>query len=154
MACVCLKGVTDTNPNLDSIQWHFPFHNYLGPGTHVHANILNGVKPIDKIDFLAMLHDIQYMQNINPTRADEIALNNAPFEFLDGIAMHIGLNLREKLNLKFNDTTNHALGDKLMYLVQNNSTYSKLFEQYGISTHNYPIFTFNQAPEYTLGQTT
>lgn len=36
----------------------FPFHKYLGPG-----NTLDGDKPVDYDDWIAFLHDIEYLNN-------------------------------------------------------------------------------------------
>jgi len=38
----------------------FAGYNYLGPGTHVIANLINGVRPTSYLDAIALVHDISY----------------------------------------------------------------------------------------------
>ena len=90
----------------DSIQYHFPGQNYTGPGTHVYTNIMNYKLPVNKTDFVTMLHDIQYMQYAgidNVDDIDDLAIAHADYD-LPGIATKIGLTLRKLLKWKFNNS--------------------------------------------------
>lgn len=100
---------------------------------------MSGVQPVNKNDFVAMLHDIQYYQNLSPTMADNIAIVNADDSF-SGYILKNGLKLRSMLNLPFNSTgvTSNRLGDILMNYVQTNKQYSHLFGKYGVSVSQYP----------------
>lgn len=39
---------------------HLPGHNWLGPGTDVHGNLIRNVQPTDLDDQIAMKHDLAY----------------------------------------------------------------------------------------------
>jgi len=51
----------DSSP-IDS-GFHYPGSNYCGPGTNVYKKVMNGVRPSDYHDRLALLHDIEYLVN-------------------------------------------------------------------------------------------
>lgn len=53
-----------------SIQYHMPFHNYMGPGTHIVTNLQEGIQPTTTMDRAAMIHDIEYVKPNNQWRAD------------------------------------------------------------------------------------
>lgn len=44
-------------PPYDTREKHFPGMNYCGPGTNVTRRVKNNVKPVDKLDQAAFLHD-------------------------------------------------------------------------------------------------
>jgi hypothetical protein len=56
----------ETIPN----KYHWPEHNYAGPGTDIAGQINNNVLPIDKDDYISFLHDVDYA---NSTNYDDIA---------------------------------------------------------------------------------
>lgn len=43
-----------------------PGFSYMGPGTRTVANIINGIKPINNTDELAMYHDLAYAKDPTP----------------------------------------------------------------------------------------
>jgi hypothetical protein len=45
-------------PPYDSREKHYPGMNYCGPGTNVWKRMRNGVKPVDALDQLCYLHDL------------------------------------------------------------------------------------------------
>lgn len=64
--------------NEKSKEWHLPFHNFIGPGTHILTRLKNGVKPINKADAAALIHDVEYLNPyIDERDADITALDNA-----------------------------------------------------------------------------
>lgn len=46
----------------EQTEWHFPGHNYLGPGTKVATRIIRGDQPVNIYDKLARQHDIDYLR--------------------------------------------------------------------------------------------
>ncbi len=57
-----------------------PGFSYMGPGTRTVANILNGIKPINNTDELAMYHDLAYAKDPSPTgqlAADALTIKKA-----------------------------------------------------------------------------
>lgn len=45
-------------PPYDRRERHYPFMNYCGPGTNVWKRLRNKVKPMDALDRLCYLHDL------------------------------------------------------------------------------------------------
>lgn len=45
----------------DSKEYHLPFHNYAGPGTHILEKLRNHVAPTTDFDKASMIHDIEYL---------------------------------------------------------------------------------------------
>ena len=41
---------------------HLPGHNYTGPGTKTYERLARGDKPFNRVDALALQHDIQYIE--------------------------------------------------------------------------------------------
>ncbi len=86
------------------MEYHYPGHNFTGPGTRVVTRIYNGVVPTDTNDAATMIHDIEYLiYNDNPkmiSKADDTAISNANYLY-DGLPIKIGLSLRKYFNLKF-----------------------------------------------------
>lgn len=83
---------------------HIPGMNYCGPGTPIILNILNDVKPVNKVDAVCRQHDIDYVQANNQeevVEADKRMLNSlnkispsnmAKFStILQGIAGYTGI---------------------------------------------------------------
>jgi hypothetical protein len=99
--------------------------------------------PTSHTDFLALLHDIQYLQTkrVSPYKADTTALDNTDNSF-QSFLMQIGLRTRRAFNLPFYQTDNliqsNKMGDKAMQFVQTDEQYKKLFRIYGVDPHNYP----------------
>ncbi len=57
-------------------EYHIPFHNYAGPGTHVLTRIERGDQPINDIDAAALVHDLEYIRDNSRIHADaHMALN-------------------------------------------------------------------------------
>ena len=46
-------------PPYDSGERHFPGYNFCGPGTHVARRLREGVEPINELDRLCLMHDLQ-----------------------------------------------------------------------------------------------
>jgi len=44
----------------ESYEYHLPFTNYVGPGTHIIDKINNRVLPRNRLDAAALIHDIEY----------------------------------------------------------------------------------------------
>lgn len=77
--------------------YHYPGSNYIGPGTHIIDNIYNNVQPTSLTDRVAMYHDIDYLGNDEPIRADMRAILSAD-NSLEGIVMKAGLGVRSVLD--------------------------------------------------------
>jgi hypothetical protein len=55
----------------NGIEFHLPFHNYAGPGTHIETRIDKSMMPTDILDRAALIHDIEYEDpNITQFQAD------------------------------------------------------------------------------------
>jgi hypothetical protein len=92
--------------------------------------------PKNKTDFVTLLHDIQYMQKIDPVQADNIAIANADYS-LPGIVTKTGLTIRKYLGLKFNDDKHYEIGDLAMNFIMKSPQYSKLFTKYNVDPQDY-----------------
>jgi hypothetical protein len=110
------------------VPYHFPGYNYNGPGTHIINNVSNHIPPINKTDFAAMLHDIQYLQIAGLPQykrdADQLAINNSENN-LGGIAMGLGLTIGHLLGMDFTKTnkdpqTQRDIGNALLAEVKQN----------------------------------
>lgn len=82
-------------------EYHYPGHQYTGPGTNVVYKIYNGIYPVNYQDAVTLLHDIDYMSYINADLADDKAISLSDYS-LAGIATSVGLTLRKMLGLRFN----------------------------------------------------
>jgi len=114
----------------------------MGPGTHIIERINNRIKPTNRTDFVAMLHDVDYLMGSGDyswTReADDRALSNADWS-LGSILMKAGLTTRKVLDLPFNPSTkNQKVANRLMSRIKQSSTYAPLFGEYGIEPDLYP----------------
>jgi hypothetical protein len=59
------KGILNTMINKLPVELHVPGYNYLGPGTNLNLRLEKGVKPANKLDELALKHDIAYSKSNN-----------------------------------------------------------------------------------------
>lgn len=41
-------------------EWHFPGHNFTGPGTRLEERLERGDEPVNRVDELSLHHDIRY----------------------------------------------------------------------------------------------
>jgi len=116
---------------------HYPGTNYLGPGTHVISNILNNKQPTSYTDYVAMLHDIDYLSNGGQDHADAVAMSRAD-NSLQGFAMKFGLGARV-----FASTLKEALGLKPLKFNGRTDTYdidtSKLQQTLKERAQNFPV---------------
>jgi len=85
------------------MQFHYPGYEFMGPGTHIINKIQNFVQPVNRNDFLSMLHDIQYLQTAgdDPSWADKLAIVQSD-NSLSGLALKSGLLTRYSFGLNFN----------------------------------------------------
>lgn len=114
----------------NTIEKHWPLHNYMGPGTHVVTRVLRGDIPINPADATAMLHDVDYLIINNRPQlqslADDYALQRlSNLNYLDDVftinpikrianiygtisrvAMYSGFKIRDTLSLDFVRTDN------------------------------------------------
>lgn len=51
-------------------EYHLPFHNYAGPGTHVIERVTGKIKPTTMIDAISLVHDMEYIRDDSTTDAD------------------------------------------------------------------------------------
>lgn len=120
-----------------SIEIHAPYMNFMGPGTHIVDRVNRRVMPRNKTDFVALLHDIDYLRtagsSFGTAMSDLKAIWNADKDIY-GAAMTAGLLARLYGNLKFNPPTrNKQLGQQLMDIVKNSPEYEPLFTKYKVS---------------------
>lgn len=126
----------------NSYEWHFPGQEFTGPGTHIISKILKHVLPVNKTDFLTMLHDIQYLQyaGIDDVNfADDLAIKQVDYD-LPGLATKLGLTIRKLLNLPFNTTKfpipdTRIMGSLLMNIAK--KQYADLFQKYNVDINLY-----------------
>jgi hypothetical protein len=130
----------------------------MGPGTHIYRRVKDGVLPINRTDFAAMMHDIDYLSIIGKpelqTEMDIKALERAgfigyglvrlpKFSFGENL-MVLGFNYRHWLNLNF--ATNNtkltptdvvALAIDLKNTVRKNREMVELATRYGIDLNDW-----------------
>jgi len=53
--------VIDQKRDSDTTEYHLPFHNFAGPGTHIIEKLEKGVKPTTDLDLAALIHDVEYL---------------------------------------------------------------------------------------------
>lgn len=86
-------------------EWHFPGHNFTGPGTRLEERLERGDEPVNRVDELSLHHDIRY-QGIE--KNDDGFFNlvtdyetiNADVRFIGGaieIALGPGSSIEERL---------------------------------------------------------
>jgi hypothetical protein len=116
----------------------------MGPGTHIISRVYSDTQPVNKNDFLALLHDIQYLQcaGVNPTYPDKLAIVQSDYS-LSGFAMKLGLLSRYAFGLQMNDNLEgltHAqtrsIGDTLMKIIKERNI--NLFRLYNVDPDLYP----------------
>lgn len=70
------SGILNSMINKLPFELHMPGYHYLGPGTKLQKRLERGDKPVNKLDDLAMQHDIAYSKskNLNDRHAADYAL--------------------------------------------------------------------------------
>lgn len=92
-------------------EWHFPGHNFTGPGTRLEERLERGDEPVNRVDELSLHHDIRY-QTIRRNSKDDGFLNfvsdyetiNADVNFIGGaieIALSPGSTMEERFQAAF-----------------------------------------------------
>jgi len=92
-------------------EWHFPGHNFTGPGTRLNERLERGDEPVNRVDELSLHHDIRY-QTIRRNSEDDGFLNfvsdyetiNADVNFIGGaieIALSPGSTMEERFQAAF-----------------------------------------------------
>jgi len=100
------------NSGETSIERHYPGMNYMGPGTHIIANIANDVKPTSYVDALALKHDLDYLFDKEPIQSDLKAIAGASIApGLQSMAMIAGLALRSGV-----DAIGHLVDDGWLHI--------------------------------------
>lgn len=100
-----------------------PFHNYMGPGTHIVDKLLHHAKPINRTDEIAREHDFRY--TIKPGYVDKVMSDlyaikrgvtektEGPLDSLSRIGLVGGLALKTSLAFSPASLLYHAVfGDK------------------------------------------
>lgn len=59
------KGILNNTINGLPFEMHWPTYSYLGPGTKLEARLKRGDKPKNKLDELALQHDLAYSKSNN-----------------------------------------------------------------------------------------
>lgn len=91
----------------------------MGPGTHVEERLLNGVRPLNKSDAAALIHDIEYLLYEDQTKPDKTSIENASLLYKPLM----------KLGYFFKDLKGYSTGNakgkyfKLRYLLENEPTF-------------------------------
>lgn len=95
---------SNNSPSDRTTEYHAPFHNYLGPGTHISDKINKSVLPINTLDKAAMIHDIEYLAN-NKFKADNNMwlniIREKPYLLPLANLVRIGLLFRPLLPMEF-----------------------------------------------------
>lgn len=98
-------------------QFHVPGYNYLGPGTKIGTNIINGIKPINHLDELARRHDLDYLDGTKSRKeADEIMLKDLKLPIKPIIKL--GLSLGRKFDIGNKNTKNQDETDAYLALTK------------------------------------
>jgi hypothetical protein len=87
-----------------TFQLHFPGHKYIGPGTHVIYNVINGILPYSYNDAVALIHDINYLMYAGEdvSLIDFEAINSFDKTTPAGIAGILGLSIKQYLPFEMN----------------------------------------------------
>jgi hypothetical protein len=131
----------------DTNQWHYPGSQFNGPGTHIVNKIRSNILPTTKGDYLAMLHDIEYLLTAGQPElqwaADKRAIQQQNFN-LEGLALTLGLTSRQILGLEFNNPLKNktpyetnSLGKELLFKVLFSKNYVDLASFFKIDTSAY-----------------
>jgi hypothetical protein len=88
-------------------EWHFPGHNFTGPGTRLEERLERGDEPVNRVDELSLHHDIRY-QTIERNSENDGLFNfvsdyetiNADVRFISG-AIEIGLSPSSTMEERF-----------------------------------------------------
>lgn len=71
-------------------EWHFPGHNFTGPGTRLGERLERGDEPVNRVDALSLHHDIRY-QTIRRNSEDDGLFNFiSDYETINADANFIG----------------------------------------------------------------
>lgn len=98
-------------------QYHVPGYNYLGPGTKIGTNIINGIKPINHLDELARKHDLDYADGTKSRKeADKIMLKDLKLPIKPIIKA--GLTLGRKFNIGNKNIKNQDETDAYVGLIK------------------------------------
>lgn len=101
----------------DSTQYHLPFHNYLGPGTHVVSNMLSGVEPVNVMDRIAMFHDYDYLSGMPQQEADALMTSRLtkvlPLGKFNPVAPVVWAAFKAKDVVGYNPETSPALAKEI-----------------------------------------
>jgi hypothetical protein len=133
-----------------SIQYHYPGMQYMGPGTHIINNILNGVLPATYNDMIALIHDINYLQYAGDdvTQSDFDAINSFDAG-LSGIAGSIGLYLGHLQPMNFNNalptltnTETQFVGKTLKDYVEEDPKFQEQFQNLRLPKQQYDLQKF------------
>lgn len=135
--------------NENSLEKHFPGKQYMGPGTHVFNRIKNGVLPVDYMDAVSMMHDINYLRYTGDQRiidrADLLAIRDSDKSFA-ALILQMGLATKNKLGLTFDsplpnktiEETNY-IGWRLQDYVLHNPAYQQQFQILGFNPNRHVI---------------
>jgi hypothetical protein len=119
-----------TNYPENSLQFHLPTTQFVGPGTHVITKIVNSVMPTSATDAIALKHDVDYLianDNYNEiVRADMRAITQSDFG-IQGLLMKLGLSTKLLLGYSFHSSNTPGLSKLIGMRAKN---YVKLDEQY------------------------
>jgi len=143
LATGSIERPDDVPPLETSTEWHYPFTEYMGPGTHVISKVLNAVLPRNYLDAVSLTHDINYLlATANPkllNQADNVAIGKAMFAFpsLQRTTFVAGLLTRKVLQLKTDEHAGQFLqytrwGNTLKSIVLNSDKFKSIREAYGI----------------------
>lgn len=61
------------------VEFHIPCYNYAGPGTRLQKRLKRGDKPVNRLDAIAMHHDIAYSKAKNlkgKWKADDVMIRS------------------------------------------------------------------------------
>lgn len=97
-------------------EFHIPFHNYAGPGTHVLERLNNNRRPTNDLDYASLIHDIEYMNpNITKKQADDNMINNLKKTKHPMVALgaSVLLKLFNKMGSKENDKEKYLLAKNM-----------------------------------------
>lgn len=114
-------------------EYHLPFHNYAGPGTHIKERIDRGDKPINSLDAAALVHDIEYLTG-KQNDADSNMIKNLWYNNYSVPAIPLAANIGFKVKdiIGYKPDTNDSLAEHLK-----GEVYSQNL------LNDYPRVTFN-----------
>jgi len=117
------------NNHKETTEYHYPGHNYTGPGTNVVRRIFRGDMPVNYQDAVTLLHDVDYMSHMSPDVADDKAISLSDYS-LSGIVTKMGLTIRKALGLRFNAPS--YIGKVLKMYLRIDPKYKQMLTEYGL----------------------